>query len=150
MPAFVLVWLVPVWTMIGMVSFAILLIPFRVLASRLGANLGSVALVPLANPAEEARARNIGRTIALAAKYAPFRADCLPQAIVAQALCRVLKIPSALHFGVALECVEGEGRKLQSHAWVVSGPVAISGGNSSFNQFATVGCFVSPRRVSAS
>jgi hypothetical protein len=145
LPRFVKLWLVPVWAMIGLASAAIALVRFRRLVSGLGRNLGASAYVPLATPAQIARALEINTVIGTAARYAPFRSNCYPQAIVAQILCRLYAIPYALHFGVAYEGAAGTpDRRIKAHVWVVSGPVAVCGGNASFVQFGTVGCFVSP------
>lgn len=143
LPVFVLLWLVPAWAMIGLASLAILLVPFRRLAPIFGRNIGPVAFVPMTSPAQAARAHKIATAIAVAAKYAPFRSNCYPQAIVAHVLCRLYRIPYALHFGARIEAAPGEASGLKAHAWVVSGPVAVSGGNASFGEFSTVGCFVS-------
>jgi hypothetical protein len=144
LPGFVLLWLVPVWAMIGLASLAILLVPMRRLGPWFGRNLGAVAFVPLASSTQRRRAEQIRTAIAVAVKYAPFRSNCYPQAIVAQALCRLYRIPYALHFGAAFDAPPGGERMLKAHAWVVSGPVALCGGNRSFRRFGVTGCFVAP------
>lgn len=144
-PPFVLIWLAPVWIMIGIAAGAIHLVHLKRLAFVLGRNLGSVSLVPLANGKQIERARQIKAVIAIAAKYAPFRSDCYPQAIVAQLICRLHRLPSAAHFGVRLEERKPYSRELLAHAWVVCGRVAICGGYESFRIFNVVGCFTSAR-----
>jgi len=143
-PAFVLLWLAPIWVMIGLASLAIRLFSFKRLAGVFGRSLGATPFVPLIGPRQRLRAERLRTTIAIAARYAPFRSDCFPQAIIAQLLCRLFAIPSALHFGVSLDRAADAERTLAAHAWVVSGPVAISGGNVSFFRFAVVGCYLSP------
>lgn len=143
-PIFVLVWLAPVWAMIGFASAAIRLVTLRNLAPVLGRNLGAVALVPLANPAQARRAVQIQQTVAIAIKYAPFRSDCYPQAIVAQVLCRVFGLPAVAHFGLRLDSDSEDKRRLFAHAWVVCGRTAICGEYGSFRAYNVVGCFASP------
>lgn len=141
--AFSLLWLLPIWAMIGLASLAIKLVPLRRLGPVLGVNLGAVGLVPLADVNEQKRARQFGQAISVAARYAPFRSNCYPQAIVAVLLCRLYRIPYAMQFGATFEGEPGSAeRKLKAHAWVVSGRVAICGQNSSFGAFGVVGCFV--------
>jgi hypothetical protein len=142
LPPFVWLWLVPAWIAIGMASALIALLPFRRIAPLLGQNLGAVMFVPFASDAQVARARLIGRTIGLAARYAPFRSNCYPQAMVGAALCLLYRVPYALNFGVRLE---GEARKLDAHAWIASGGATVTGGAASFAAFNTLACFVSPR-----
>jgi hypothetical protein len=139
-PLFVWLWLVPVWIAIGLASAIIVLVPFRHLAPLLGQNLGTGAFVPCAGEAQVRRAQQIGRTIAIAARYAPFRSNCYPQALVACALCTLWGVPYALFFGVRIE----EAGKLDAHAWVVSGRVTLTGGAISFARFNPLACFVAP------
>jgi len=148
LPVFVLVWLPPTWILMGLAALALRLVPIRRLAPLFGRGIGAVGFVPLLPRTRRRRADEVRRTIALAARYAPFRSNCFPQALVAQAFCRLYRLPFAMHFGVraagAGEAGEAANPGLAAHAWVVSGPVAISGGNASFARFSTVGCFVSP------
>lgn len=50
-------------------------------------------------------------------------------------------IITALFFGATLDR-EDQAGGLQAHAWVVSGPVTITGGGGSFARFATLACFL--------
>lgn len=145
LPAFVLAWLLPAWILMGLAALALRLVPVRRLAPLFGRGIGAVGFVPLLPAARWRRADEVRRTIALAARYAPFRSNCFPQALVAQALCRLFRLPFAMHFGVRTAQEGG----LAAHAWVVSGPVAISGGNASFLHYSVVGCFVSPAPLHA-
>jgi hypothetical protein len=142
LPLFVWLWLVPVWVAIGCASAAIAILPFRRIAPLLGQNLGPVTFVPLASESQVDCARMIGRTIGLAARYAPFRSNCLPQALVGCMLCALYRLPYALNFGVRLE---GEARKLEAHAWIASGCATVTGGAPSYARFNTLACFVAPR-----
>lgn len=142
-PASVWLWIVPSWMLIGTASALIVVLPFRWIARRLGHQLGSVSLTPVVTPVQQRRAHDLMRAIAIAAEYAPFRADCLPQAITARILCGLLHIPYALHLGVSTDTALAEDNGLAAHAWVVSGAICITGGIRSFRSYATVSCFVS-------
>lgn len=137
--------LVPVaWTMIGLASAAIAFVPFRRLAPLLGRSLGTVAMVPVVPSAQLRRAAAIGHAIAVAAKYAPFRSNCLPQALAAATLCRWAGIPYAAFLGASLS---GSGESgMSAHAWIQSGRVSVTGGRGSFKLYNVVACFV-PRGV---
>lgn len=116
----------------GLIRF----VRFRRLAWLLGLPLGAVGYSPLLDKRETERARQIRRAVGRAAAVAPFRSDCLPQALVAGLIARLLDVPLAIHLGVDL-AAEG----MAAHAWSVAGPVAVSGGHG-FARFTIVGCYV--------
>lgn len=140
LPLLVLAWLVPAWLLMLLAALALRLVPIRKLATWFGHGIGAAAYMPLLPLERRTCAAQLRRVVALAARYAPLRSDCFPQALVAQLLCRCHRLPFALHFGARTE----PGGRLAAHAWVVSGPIAISGGMQSFDRYTTVGCFVSP------
>jgi hypothetical protein len=125
LPPFTLIWLGPVWGLLGLCRLAILVVPLRRLAPLFGQDMGASAWVPLATPRQIARARDIRRTIGLAAGYCPWQAACYPQALAARLIMGLYGVPHALHFGLRRDGVEGE---VAAHAWVVCGPVAVTGG----------------------
>lgn len=144
-PPFVLLWLVPAWLLIGLSSALIALLPFRRVAPWLGVNLGATAHRPAALPEQAARARLIGRTVSIAASYAPFRSNCLPQAMAAKALCVLWRVPCAVILGIERERPAGE---LRAHAWTSCGDVVPTGGAHCFATHVPLSCFV-PARVAA-
>lgn len=144
LPGFVIAWFVPVWIAIAMASLAIAWVPFKRLHRLFGRSLGAVALVPIVDARQQRRAAEIALTIRLAARHAPFRSDCFPTAIVAQLLCRIYRIPSALHLGASLSSEIGTP-PLSAHAWVSSGAISVSGGAGNFARFATLGCWAGYR-----
>jgi Transglutaminase-like superfamily len=127
------------WCLLGLVAAGLRLVPFRRLAPLLGVRIGTVAFVPTNNAAQASRARWVRFAILQAARVAPFRSDCLPQAFAAAILCRFFKVPVSTHLGVKLE---KESKEMAAHAWACSGAVAISGGRS-FETYTAVACFVS-------
>jgi hypothetical protein len=139
LPLFTKVWLVPAWLELGLSRALILVVPFRTLAPRLGTAQGTAANVPLLTPAQEARARAIGRTIRLAARYTPWTSNCFPQAVVARTMLGMHGIPYAIHFGLMPDGNAG----MRAHAWVVAGRVPVTGGHS-FSHYTVVGVFAGP------
>lgn len=134
-------WLVPAWVMIGLSATAIALVPFHRLASLFG-RAGS-APMPTLNEAQQRRAAMIAKTIAIAARYAPFRSDCYPRALTAALMCRFWRLPYALYFGLAAELADGASTGgFRAHAWVTSGAVTLTGGAHSFARYRVVSCFV--------
>lgn len=144
LPLFVLLWLVPAWILIGLSSAAIAFVPFRRLASLLGTNLGAVTHQPDCSAAQQHRATRLRTVIGIAARHAPFRSNCLPQAFAARILCGIWRVPCALHLGLA----KGEdGQALIAHAWTACGTVTITGGARSFTRYKAVSCFLSGAKV---
>lgn len=139
LPLFTKVWIIPAWIELGLSRALILAVPFRTLAPRLGTAHGTAANVPLLTPAQEARARAIGRTIRLAARYTPWTSNCFPQAVVARTMLGMHGIPYAIHFGLMPDGNAG----MRAHAWVVAGRVPVTGGHS-FGHYTVVGVFAGP------
>lgn len=139
-PVFVWLWLAPTWLLLGLSRAAILVVPFRRLAPRIGVRTGVEPWVPLITEEQQARALQIARTVNIAARYTPWESNCFPQAVTARLLLGLYRIPYAFYFGVAQN---PEHAEMKTHAWVAAGPVRVSGGLS-FPQFTVVGCFVAP------
>ncbi len=131
----------PVWILLGLGKALIFTISFRRLAPRLGRQAGIAPWVPLLTPAQEHRARLIGRLVRMTARYTPWDSNCFPQAIVARLLLGLHGLPYALYFGLMRDPNNPAGMK--AHAWVAAGRVPVTGGVS-FDQFTVVGCFISP------
>lgn len=142
-PAVVLALFPVAWVLIGLSALVIATRHFPRIAARLGPSLGAVSFTPLASPRAVRRAEVIGRAIRIASGYAPFRSDCLPQALAAVVLLRCAGAPYAIHLGASL--VGGEARAaLAAHAWVESGPVTVTGGAAARRRYGVVACFVPP------
>ncbi len=121
---------------------ALIFIPFPVLARRLG------NFVPPSDPrAREVRntpsqghtqiAEEIGWAVTRAARYVPFKAVCLPQAMAAQAMLKRRGIKSVMHFGAA----KGTDKPLDAHAWLDAAGVEVTGYPVA-EGFAEIACFV--------
>lgn len=70
----------------------------------------------------------ISRSITLAARFTPWDSSCLTQAIVAKFWCQYYDIPYFLFIGFAKHSNKPLGQDV--HAWITSGPIAITGGYS--------------------
>jgi hypothetical protein len=134
---------VPSFLLLGMAQLTLHTVPFRRIAPLLGHDVRTAASVPLADARQAARALHIGRAVRTAACYTPWESKCLAQAMAARALLGMSGLPYGLYLGVGRRGESG----VTAHAWVCTGPVAVTGGRS-FGRFAVVGAFLSlqPRR----
>lgn len=133
-------WFLPAFLLLGLARLALLVLPFRKIAPKLGHEMKTGAVVPLASGEQMTKALNIGRAVRVAARYTPWESKCLAQAMAARALLGYERLPYALFLGV----VRSEKAGLEAHAWVCSGRAAVVGGRS-FEGFTVVGTYVSPR-----
>lgn len=140
LPRFSLLWFLPAWLLLGISKALIFIVSFRRLAPHLGRLAGAAPWVPLIGPQQQARARQIGQVVRLAARYTPWNSNCFPQAVAARMLLGLYGVPYALYFGLMSDSVTTE---LKAHAWIASGPVRVTGGDS-FGSFTVVGVFVAP------
>jgi|SRR5579863_831223 len=121
---------------------ALIFIPFPRLARQLG------TFVPPTDP-RTSRARSgtapdqaqlaeaIGWTVARAARYVPFKAVCLPQAMAARVMLKRRGIGSVMHFGAA----KGQEKPLDAHAWLDAAGIEVTGYPVAEN-CAEIACFV--------
>ena len=104
---------------------ALVFVPFQHLAGR----FGRLAVPDAPSPGETLSetqidtAKAVGWAVTRSARYAPFRAVCLPQAIAAQAMLRRRDVPTVMHFGVA----KIAGEPLAAHAWLHAGSIEVTG-----------------------
>ena len=138
-PAFVLLWLLPVWGLLNLCRLLIAVLSFRRQAGMLGRAQGSHACIPLADLAQQARATKIRQVVKLAARLVPWGVNCYPQALVACLLMEAYRVPHCLCFGAARSAQNGA---FAAHAWTAAGPVRVTGGES-FRHYAVLACFVS-------
>ena len=121
---------------------ALILIPFPKLAGWLG------TFVPPSDPravrtgadapSEHMRlAQEISWAVTRSARWVPFRAVCLPQAMAAQYMLRRRSVPSIMRFGAG----RGTEKPIDAHAWLDAAGVAVTGYPVSPN-LAEIACFV--------
>ena len=119
---------------------ALIFVPFPKLARRLGRFVPPdesrrLAAAPAAPQVQ--LAADVGWAVTRAARYVPFRAVCLPQAMAARLMLARRGITSTMHFGAA----RGEDRPLDAHAWLDAAGVEVTGYPVA-NRFAEIACFV--------
>jgi hypothetical protein len=69
------------------------------------------------------RAEEIGWAVTHAARYVPFKAVCLPQAMAARVMLKRRGVNSVMHFGAA----KGQDKPLDAHAWLDAAGVEVTG-----------------------
>lgn len=121
---------------------ALIFIPFPRLAPHLGSFVpptdARVAQAGAGIAPDQARlARDIGWAVTRAARYLPFKAVCLPQAMAAQVMLRRRGVTSVMHFGAA----KGTDKPLDAHAWLDAAGVEVTGYPVAAG-FAEIACFV--------
>jgi hypothetical protein len=127
---------------LGLARLALIVVPFPRLARRLG------TFVPPTDPrAAQARAaadpdaaefaKAVGWAVTRAARYLPFKAVCLPQAMAAQVMLKRRGIGSVMHFGAG----KGEDKPIDAHAWLDAAGVEVTGYPVAAN-FSEIACFV--------
>lgn len=106
---------------------ALIAVPFRVLAARFGKfTPASAPVQAVSNPSatDTQTALDVGWAVTRSARYVPFRAVCLPQAIAAKAMLQRRGVSSVMHFGV--EKAPGNAPML-AHAWLDLGGIEVTG-----------------------
>ena len=111
----------------GIVRAAVLTLPLRKFVPYFGQFYQTTQLSTIITTKQRHQALRIGKLVRLAAKYTPWNANCLTQAIVAKGWCRLFKIPHVLYIGFAKSVEDPNGFK--GHAWLTAGPVAVTGGH---------------------
>jgi hypothetical protein len=120
----------------------LIFVPFPKLARRLGSFVPPSDPRALAareqGPLEQARlAEEVGWAVTRSARYVPFKAVCLPQAMAARVMLKRRGVDSVLHFGAA----RGAAKPLDAHAWLDAAGVEVTGYPVAKN-FAEIACFV--------
>ena len=122
---------------------ALIFIPFPRLARHLGtfvppADPRAVAARTETVPDDQVQlAADIGWAVTRAARYVPFKAVCLPQAMAARVMLKRRGVKSVMHFGAA----KGTKKPLDAHAWLDAAGVQVTGYPVAKN-FAEIACFV--------
>jgi hypothetical protein len=121
---------------------ALILIPFPRLAGWLGTFVPPsdprASRTPANGSPEQAElAQLAGWAVTRSARYVPFKAVCLPQAMAAQFMLRRRGITSVMHFGAG----KGTDKPLNAHAWLDAAGVEVTGYPVAPN-LAEIACFV--------
>lgn len=107
----------------GIIRFMILFIPFRKLASLMGEKMGESSFN--VDQASSKKALVVSEMVIKTSRITPWESKCLVQALTAQIILKMLKIPTTLYLGVA----KNEGNRLEAHAWLRHGEKIITGGD---------------------
>lgn len=94
-------------------------------------------LAARARTVQAGTAEEIGWAVTRSARYVPFKAVCLPQAMAARVMLKRRGVSSVLHFGAA----RGQDKPLDAHAWLDAAGVDVTGYPVAQN-FAEIACFV--------
>jgi hypothetical protein len=121
---------------------ALIFVPFPRLARRLGTFVPPTdsrvsQMRAAAAPDQSRRAEEIGWAVTRAARYVPFKAVCLPQAMAARVMLKRRGVKSVMHFGAA----KGHDKPIDAHAWLDAAGVEVTGYPVAEN-FAEIACFV--------
>lgn len=111
----------------GIARVAIKTLPLRRLARYFGRFQKTLTISTLISQHQYQQARLIGQSVRLAAQYTPWDSSCLTQAMVAKFWCRFYRIPYIFYIGFKPSVDEVSG--YAAHAWVMAGPIAITGGH---------------------
>jgi hypothetical protein len=105
---------------LGVVRLMIVVLPFRILAKRLGEQHAETTRDDEAPAAEVVR--RVRWAVLAASHRAPWRCKCLEQGITAKQMLRARGIQTTLYLGVA------RGEKIDAHAWLRCGSLDVCGG----------------------
>jgi Transglutaminase-like superfamily len=127
-----------VWLIVA--RLALIFVPFPRLARHLGTFMPPSDARAAATAADSGQVRlagDIGWAVTRSARYVPFRAVCLPQAMAARIMLKRRGIKSIMHFGAA----KGHSKPLEAHAWLDAAGIEVTGYPVAA-QFAEIACFV--------
>jgi hypothetical protein len=121
---------------------ALVFIPFSRLARLLGTVVppgnARVLQARLKGANKQVRAaEEVSWAVTRSARYVPFRAVCLPQAMAARIMLKRRGVSSVLHFGVG----KGKKKPLEAHAWLDAAGIEVTGYPVP-KSFAEIACFV--------
>jgi len=103
-------------------QLAIRFIPFSRIARGLG-RPGQAPEVSAVDSEEGRRAQQVGWAVTKLARYAPWDAKCLAQAVAGKWMLRRRRLPSVLYLGVD----HGDESWLDAHAWLRCGTAFVTG-----------------------
>lgn len=119
---------------LGLARLAILVIPFRAIAPRLGKMGGSTP--ENAGLQSQKIARQVSWAVRAASRHTPWQSRCLAQAIAAKMMLNRRGLASTLYLGLKKA---GE-KDLDAHAWLRHGDIILTGGES-MDRFTVISTF---------
>jgi len=115
--------LLEAWLYLGAARAALLLVPFRRIATHLGQQLMAQNEAPPDLPPPPA-ARNIAGAVETMSYHTPWESACLAQTIAGKFMLKQRGIPSRLYLGTKKD----EAGNLTAHAWLQAGNEIVIGG----------------------
>jgi len=109
---------------LAMALLAVRLLPFRWIAPRLGSP-GKASGETDINAEQQQEAKRVGWAVTTLARYFPWDAKCLVQAVAGKWMLQRRGLPSSLYLGV--ERVNGGEKWLEAHAWLRCGTDIVTG-----------------------
>jgi hypothetical protein len=103
---------------------AVHLLPFRWISPRLG-SLGETNIERSITQEQQREAQQVGWAVTALARYFPWDAKCLAQAVAGKWMLQRRDIPSTLYLGV--ERVHSGEKWLEAHAWLRCGTDIVTG-----------------------
>lgn len=125
----------------GFARLAIKSLSYKTIARYFGQYTGKTIAIPILNLKQISQAIAIQKAIKKASQFTPWNSNCLTQAIVAKFWCRYYRIPYALYIGITKN-----NDVVSSHAWVVAGPIAITGGEACFETYQVMLSYALPNK----
>lgn len=125
--------------LLGFSRLAVVLLPFRWIASTLGEEVKTVEEKRSAPDLNEAEIKNIGWAIETCSSHTPWKSNCLAKAIATRFMLGRRKISSVILFGLK-KTDEGE---IEAHAWVNCHDSTLTGEVFDIESYTIVGIFVS-------
>ena len=128
--------------LLALMRLSLIFLSFRQIARRLGGLATPRDACARTAGSERRRdqarlAAEIGWAVTRAARYAPFKAVCLPRATAARIMLKRRGIGSVLHFGAR----KGLDKPIDAHAWLDAAGVEVTGYPVD-NSFAEIACFM--------
>lgn len=88
-----------------------------------------------------ADAVRVGRIVRAVARRTPWDSNCLAQALTAKRLLDRQGVPGTVYIGAAFDGPDPTSRQLVAHAWLRSGPVAVTGGTGNEQRYGAIVSF---------
>jgi hypothetical protein len=122
-------WALEALACLAFARIAVVALPFRVLARRLGVRQSETPAAEALNPVS----RRVAWAVQAMARRTPWRSGCLEQAIAAKWMLRRRGVATTLYLGLTREPVA-------AHAWLRAGDANVTGGQD-VSRYAVVASF---------
>lgn len=121
---------------LAVARLAVLVLPFRWIAPRLGETMADS---PAEDQAEPELLRRIGWSVSVASHFLPWTSRCLAEAIAGKAMLQRRGLRSTLYLGLAKD----GPADVEAHAWLRCGSRVLTGGQTS-DGYAVIASFTEP------